>query len=404
MKAMVLQVNGKYAYVVCEDGMFIKIINNQYEAGQEIVISDQTQIYPSKSFSFKTFASLAAAFIVIFTLAATGYCFFTPFSYVTIDINPSLELSVNYFDMVIGISALNDDANNIVKNKQISLRYKNVSSAAEEIIDEAVVQGYVNKEQENPILVAVVADNSRKADIIVNQISIKIKDKFHKNNIKGDVVPLKVDKKQREEAQKVHISAGKLALIKKIENEELQKTQEKIQDQKRTTENKKEMSQSKIKVDSKIQNNSHDSRFDNIADKIKNKIENRIQKTIQNKYENIQNKENHTNKGIEHKKDESKSREGSILKEKTNDLENMAVKELVKRLKNKQTDQPAKHMDEKQQVEDITQGQKTKIKQNESKNEQKNQKDKNDRKINENKQRNIENTGQLKKQTPNKLK
>lgn len=395
MKGLVLQIKGKYAYIVDENGVFARIINKEYKAGQEINISPQPCMHEKKAFSIKTIASLAAVLVLSFTLAATGYCFFTPFSYVTIDINPSLEFSVNYFDMVIGINAINDDAKHLVENKEFSLKYKNVSSAAEKIIDEAVAQGYVKVQHENPVVVAVVSDSSNRADIIVNQISIKIKDKFDKNNIKGDIVPVKADKKQREEAQTMHISAGKLALIKKLENKSLQKMQQTKDNGNETNENKKDIMQSELEM--KIDNNIEHPE-NSIVNRIKNKIENKIKsnnadkitKNGGNKKDSLNNvKENHTDKETQRQSNEAKDT-GDIaqtLKQKTNDLTNMPVKELVKKLKNKQTDQFQKNKDEKVKLKDKTQKEEIKENQDESKGKAKDEQGNNGRRINENKEK-----------------
>lgn len=395
MKGLVLQIKGKYAYIVDENGEFARIINKEYKAGQEINISPQPCMHEKKAFSIKTIASLAAVLVLSFTLAATGYCFFTPFSYVTIDINPSLEFSVNYFDMVIGINAINDDAKHLVENKEFSLKYKNVSSAAEKIIDEAVAQGYVKVQHENPVVVAVVSDSSNRTDIIVNQISIKIKDKFDKNNIKGDIVPVKADKKQREEAQTMHISAGKLALIKKLENKSLQKMQQTKDNGNETNENKKDIMQSELEM--KIDNNIEHPE-NSIVNRIKNKIENKIKsnnadkitKNGGNKKDSLNNvKENHTDKETQRQSNEAKDT-GDIaqtLKQKTNDLTNITVRELVKKLKNKQTDQFQKNKDEKVKLKDKTQKEEIKENQDESKGKAKDEQGNNGRRINENKEK-----------------
>ena len=400
MKGLVLQIKGKYAYIVDENGVFARIINKEYKVGQEINISSQPCMHEKKAFSIKTIASLAAVLVLSFTLAATGYCFFTPFSYVTIDINPSLEFSVNYFDMVIGINAINDDAKHLVENKEFSLKYKNVSSAAEKIIDEAVAQGYVKAQQENPVVVAVVSDSSNRADIIVNQISIKIKDKFDKNNIRGDIVPVKADKKQREEAQTMHISAGKLALIKKLENKSLQKMQQTKDNGNETNENKKDIMQSELEM--KIDNNIEHPE-NSIVNRIKNKIENKMHnkagnKNRQNKKDSLPNslpnKENHTDKETQRESGEVKDvrDEADITgilkeKEKRNDLTNMPVKELVKKLKNKQKDQSVNNEDERIKVKDKTQKEEIKENQDESKNRVKDQEVKRGKRINENKEK-----------------
>ena len=64
----------------------------------------------------------------------------------TIDINPSLKLSLNYKDEVVKVEGLNEDGKNLIKTE--NLKGDDLEDAIEEIVESAVEKGYV-AEKEN---------------------------------------------------------------------------------------------------------------------------------------------------------------------------------------------------------------------------------------------------------------
>ena len=62
-------------------------------------------LYPKLILSFGAF---------VLALIATYYIYFLPISFISFDINPSLELVLNRFDRVIDIKAYNSDAKDLI--------------------------------------------------------------------------------------------------------------------------------------------------------------------------------------------------------------------------------------------------------------------------------------------------
>ena len=64
--------------------------------------------------------ALALSAGVIFSLAGGTYAYAkTPVAYVSMDINPSVELAVNAFDTVIAVEAYNEDGKNILEGTNL---------------------------------------------------------------------------------------------------------------------------------------------------------------------------------------------------------------------------------------------------------------------------------------------
>ena len=83
-------------------------------------------------------AALAAAcMVVVLLLGMNGYSWFlAPVSYVSIDVNPSVELALNKLDRVVSATAYNKQGEELLKG--MSLRGKKYIQAIEQIADSDV--------------------------------------------------------------------------------------------------------------------------------------------------------------------------------------------------------------------------------------------------------------------------
>lgn len=88
-----------------------------------------------------------------------GYIAETPVSYVSIDVNPSIELTLNCFDRVIAAAAYNEDAEEILDS--LKVKGKLYSDAIDLIVESEAMQPYLSGEN---ILVLTVASNSGSKD------------------------------------------------------------------------------------------------------------------------------------------------------------------------------------------------------------------------------------------------
>lgn len=108
---------------------------------------------------------VAASFIVCFFIAY--YMYFTPTSVISIDINPSLELTVNRFDKIIDITGYNDDGK-VLKNS-LHILYQNYQQAIEEILTSEKIAESISK---NELLsIAVVEINKNQSEHILQFVT-----------------------------------------------------------------------------------------------------------------------------------------------------------------------------------------------------------------------------------------
>lgn len=76
----------------------------------------------------------AASFLCLFfCIAGAFWIFFTPVAYISVDINPSMELGVNRFSRVISVESYNEDGSTLAGN--LNLRFMNYTDALNRILE-----------------------------------------------------------------------------------------------------------------------------------------------------------------------------------------------------------------------------------------------------------------------------
>lgn len=110
------------------------------------------------------FRRAAAAFCMICVLALgiEGYVWIqTPVSYISIDVNPSIELALNRFNRVVSAKAYNEEAEGILNG--LSLKWKDYTEAMEEIVDGKEMNDYLTDEAE--LIFTVVTDGGQNGEL-----------------------------------------------------------------------------------------------------------------------------------------------------------------------------------------------------------------------------------------------
>lgn len=132
-------------------------------------------------------------------------------SVVTLDINPSIALSVNAKETVTTATPLNDDAKDIMGGME--LEGTNLETAVNAIIGACLQKGYLD-ELENAILVSVENSDAAKGTQLQEELTATISGAFQSGAILTQNVT--VDDNLAQLAQQYSISAGKANLIQEV--------------------------------------------------------------------------------------------------------------------------------------------------------------------------------------------
>lgn len=173
MKVVIVEIKDKHVAALCADGRIIKMKNKHYMIGQEINMKSSNNIMK--------FAASAAAALVVFAVPAWAYL--TPYSYVSIDVNPSIEFSLNRFDKVLSIKAVNDDGQEILEHIDLNeLKNDDINEAVKEVVKEIKDSGFFTDE-ESGLVVAASSKTKEKTDALKNKVKTSVEDEINDKDV-----------------------------------------------------------------------------------------------------------------------------------------------------------------------------------------------------------------------------
>lgn len=126
MNAVIVDLKGKKAAALDENGNVIKIPNANYAIGQKIQVHAVSQKCAP---SLKRFGTVAAAAALILSIG-TGTAYAMPYGTVSLDADAAIEYTINCFDRVLSVRALNEEGEAVLADlDDHSLRFRPVEEA-----------------------------------------------------------------------------------------------------------------------------------------------------------------------------------------------------------------------------------------------------------------------------------
>jgi len=160
--------------------------------------------------------SLALSAGLILSLAGGGYAYAkTPVGYVSMDINPSIELGVNAFDKVVSVEAYNEDGKKILECTNL-INY-DIKNAVDTVVANAISDGYIKEDGSSAIEITTATDKDAVATKLRDSLKEAADKTLHNNDVEAEVETENVALARRDEARKLGITPGKLNLIQKIQ-------------------------------------------------------------------------------------------------------------------------------------------------------------------------------------------
>lgn len=154
MKSVVVEIKGKFAAVLSDDGSIKKVKNRNYVIGQEIWPVQREEVMKMKKLHItkKLAVCAASAAIMLFSSGVGVWAYTTPYSYVSLDVNPSIEYTLNRFERVIKVEAVNDDGQTILNEVDISdLNNKSIEDAILATVQQISEEGYFTGSNPEPV-------------------------------------------------------------------------------------------------------------------------------------------------------------------------------------------------------------------------------------------------------------
>ena len=207
-----MDINEDFLTLLTPDGEFLRACNHHkhYVIGQEIDFFPVSQ--NEKKFSlidylqgFRRKSVLAAALLCVFIFAAI-FPFFSEdkvYAYMSIDVNPSIELGVNEKFQVIEIIPYNNEGKLIIASIP-KWKKKNIHELTSEIIHEIKVKGYIKNNHE--VILATVSENELEKNENWKREMAEIKTIVSKEHLEIKVI--EGSKEEREKAKEKGLTTG----------------------------------------------------------------------------------------------------------------------------------------------------------------------------------------------------
>ena len=166
--------------------------------------------------NFKKVAAFAAAACFLLISGSSVFAYYTPSSYVSLDVNPSIEFSVNVFDRVIKVTGVNDDGTEIINEINIdNLKNKNIADAVDLIVDEISKEGYLDSNDAG-IVIATSSEDTDKAEELAGELEDSATEACEETSGEVTVTAEAVGKSRVDEARELGVTPGKLNLVEKL--------------------------------------------------------------------------------------------------------------------------------------------------------------------------------------------
>lgn len=204
-KAVVLEKKGSLYYVLMKNGEFKALtLKTHFEIGEEIWIS-RVNIWDN----MRKWGSVAALFLLL--LGVTSYFSLLKPSLavalISIDINPSIELTVNQNGEVLDTKTYNDDAKLVLS--QLNLKHKSSEKAIEDIVSKATELNFLTPE--NDVVVIGVSPLQSNQDLPVTPAKLQ-KSVKKATPVQAKVMVYELSEQENKLAQDQGVTIGEYGL------------------------------------------------------------------------------------------------------------------------------------------------------------------------------------------------
>jgi hypothetical protein len=209
-KGKVIEINSKYAIVMNTDMSYEKInCNNELKLGKSIYYFKE-DLYKESRKNYKNVIIAAAMFFMILFIQPLALKPVT-FGYISVDINPSIQLEIDKNLDVTKVEAKNKDAIDIVKNEWVG---QNSKVVIDEIIKAAQSKGILN-ETRDFVLVSYYFDDDEDKNI-ENIFKESVNDLYDSSNKEFEIAVIEANSEFVKKPKKSDESIGRQTMNKEM--------------------------------------------------------------------------------------------------------------------------------------------------------------------------------------------
>ncbi|MFD2671229.1 anti-sigma factor domain-containing protein [Marinicrinis sediminis] len=238
-KGLVMEIQKKSLVVMTRDGEFMQIPRGSRvcDLGEEI-------LFPARSFRFPTrmysLAAVCTAAMLMIVALFSGFNLFgksVVAAYVTMDINPSIELGIDDEDVVVEATGLNPEGIKLLK--EIEVEGLLLREAANVVMEEAspILERYMSEDGAGDIVLTSMVikleyeqEEHRFMQEMTEMMHVNLAERFARHETQLNVTVLSAPKELRQSAQNAGVSSGKLAVQLLAKQEGIDITTEQLEE------------------------------------------------------------------------------------------------------------------------------------------------------------------------------
>ena len=208
MKAVIVEIRGETAAALGRDGSVFKVKNRSYAVGQTIDVR--------RSSLSRQLAVLAACAAAIFLLVGSGlYAYLAPYSLVSLDVNPSLQYTLNRMGLVLSVEAVNGDGDELLAEMG-ALQNRSIEDAISITVRQIAEDGYFDGEEPGGMVIAASSRSEQEAARLAEnarETALRATEEIEKKVV---VAAVTVAEDKVQAAKELGVSPGKLTLVEQL--------------------------------------------------------------------------------------------------------------------------------------------------------------------------------------------
>lgn len=232
-RGIVMSIQDNHAVVMTQDGQFLKApLKGSPAIGQELVFEEEAGHAPRprtrivRSRLMRYVGSAAAVLLLVAACLVYAAAKADPVvAYVTMDINPSIEIGIDDQEKVRRLRAMNEDGRRLIED--IEYKGQQVEAVATRILEKASNAHYLDAPHKDILIASILMNGSKvQSEEFEKLLTQSLDDKLNSWLAEHDklvdsvtITTLFVPAELRSEADSNGISAGKMALYLMAKNE-----------------------------------------------------------------------------------------------------------------------------------------------------------------------------------------
>lgn len=225
-RGVIMSISGREAVILTRDSDFVKVVlpEGEYDIGQEVDTADTKYSLINKWLvsGSRRMAAVAAVLIIAVILPVVATTIFintAVYAYVTLDINPSTEFSINGREKIIKAKPLNEEGALVLEGAD--LRGREIEYGIEYFVAKACELGYAMPGKEGAVIATTVMEKEQNSEL-EQKISETLEKSIEQNKLTVETGVLAATKEIKKEAEKAGVSAGKYLIALQAREEQLE--------------------------------------------------------------------------------------------------------------------------------------------------------------------------------------